>query len=334
MVDLKSEFAYPYYSSQYGVISGVYPNNVPFSELIKVTYDGKVIECFTSLVGEVTHTPLISTTQVDQKHLDLILGVIRDLGLIDLGLAIGSSMLTGKALQEIVWDKVDGRLLPVRFIPRDASILQYKFDSPAKGVEPVLWLRGQYHPIPARKMLISNYWTIPNTDPNGQGLGEVLLPYVNLRSQALQDWAKFSSTFAEPTRIGYYPLNASDAEITEFNRFIAAMGQARGATLPDGFRVEFIDPPAITSSLQDKFYNVVNQEISLLILGESTSGLQHTGTSTKDLVSIGIRRIRAQLLANLITDTLNQTIVKWVTELHYPGKTQPMLQFDFPEPTE
>lgn len=334
MVNLKLEFAYPYYSNQYGIISGAYPDNVPFSELVKVTEDSKVIECFTSLIGEVLHAPLVATTETDKSHLNLITSVIQDLGMLDLCMAIGSTLITGKSFQEIIWDKVGNMLLPVRFIPRDASILHYRFTDPRTGIEPLLWLRGQYHKVPRRKIMITNYWSIPNTDPNGQGLGEALLPYVKLREQALQDWAKFSSTFAEPTRIGYYPLNASDSEIIEFNRFIAAMGQARGATLPEGFTVEFIDPPNVTSGLQDKFYNVVNQEINLLILGESTSGVQHTGTSTKDLISIGIRRIRAEILANLVTRTLNNTIVKWISELHFPSRPIPKLKFEFPEDTD
>lgn len=334
MVNLKLEFAYPYYSDQYSIISGAYPNNVSFRDLVRVTEDSKVIECFTSLVGEVLHAPLVSTTDIDKSHFDLVKNVIQDLGIIELCTTIGSTLITGKSFQELVWDKVGNMLLPVKFIPRDASILHYRFTDPKTGIEPVLWLRGRYHEIPSRKMMITSYWSVPNTDPNGQGLGEALLPYVKLRAQALQDWAKFSSTFAEPTRIGYYPLNASDSEITEFNRFIAAMGQARGATLPEGFNVNFIDPPTVTSGLQETFYKVVNQEINLLILGESTSGVQHTGTSTKDLISIGIRRIRAEILANLVTRTLNNTIVKWISELHYPGKPIPKLKFEFPDDTD
>ena len=73
----------------------------------------------------------------------------------------------------------------------------------------------------------------------------------------------------------------------------------------------------------------MNQGINLLILGETTSGLQHTGTSTKDLVSRTIRKVRAQILATLITKTLNSTIVKWVSELHFPNRPVPHLQFDF-----
>ena len=329
MVNLKSEFAYPYYSNHFEVIHGEYPSNVSFSELVKVTQDGKVIECFTSLVGEVIHAPLISTVNVDANQLKFILEVIDQLGMIDLCMAIGSTMITGKSLQELIWDKVDNKLVPIKFIPRNAEILHYQFVNPNIGIRPVLWLRGQYHPVPARKMLITNYWTIPNMDPNGQGLGEALLPYVELRSQALQDWAKFSSTYAEPTRVGHYPINASDNEITEFNKFIQALGKARGVTLPEGFTIEFINPPTSTAGVQDKFYNVVNQGINLLILGETTSGLQHTGTSTKDLVSRTIRKVRAQILATLITKTLNSTIVKWVSELHFPNRPVPHLQFDF-----
>ena len=201
IVNLKSEFAYPYYSNHFEVIHGEYPSNVSFSELVKVTQDGKVIECFTSLVGEVIHAPLISTVNVDANQLKFILEVIDQLGMIDLCMAIGSTMITGKSLQELIWDKVDNKLVPIKFIPRNAEILHYKFVNPNIGIQPVLWLRGQYHPVPARKMLITNYWTIPNMDPNGQGLGEALLPYVESRSQALQDWAKFSSTYAEPTRV-------------------------------------------------------------------------------------------------------------------------------------
>ena len=107
------------------------------------------------------------------------------------------------------------------------------------------------------------------------------------------------------------------------------MGTARAVTLPEGFTVEYVDPPKSTTGLQADLYNTINSDISLLILGEATAGKTDPGNRAKDTVSADLRSTRAKMLGRLITDTLNQTLVTWVQHLNYPGLPPCKLAFNF-----
>ena len=307
-----------------------YTNLGTLEELKLVLSDGKVIECVQSLLGELITRPLENTNaKASKAQYDLLMETLEKVGLIELCMGLASTLLMGNSIHEVVWEKVanTGQLLPKRVVLRDNAILRFRFESPSQGVLPYLWVRGKEFDIPPRKFIIARYWTIPNSDPYGNGLGEALYPLVMLRSQAIQDWGKFSSTYAEPVRVGTYPVNASDAEVAAFNGFVQALGKARAVTLPEGFKVDYVDPPKSTTGLQKDLYESINQDISLLILGEATAGKTDPGNKAKDQVSSSLRDVKAHLLGKLLTDTLNTTLVKWIQELNFPNEEPCHLDF-------
>jgi phage gp29-like protein len=326
---LKSEVAYPYYPGKYSLYPE-YTNLTSEAELRQVLFDGKVIECLQSLLGELLQYPLSNLEPKSGKdQLETVMQVTDSLDLNHIALSVASAMITGYSVSELVWGKVGDKLLPTKLLPRDLEVLRYQFSDPTRGVVPYLWVRGQEIAIPPRKFIITRYWSIPNSDPYGNGLGEALYPLVKLRGQAILDWGKFSSTYAEPVRVGTYPVNASDEEIQQFNKFIQALGTARAVTLPEGFTVEYIDPPKSTTGLQADLYNTINQDISLLILGEATAGKTDPGNKAKDTVSADLRSTRAKMLGRLLTDTLNTTLVTWIQQLNYPLLPPCKLAFDY-----
>lgn len=326
---LKSEVAYPYYPGRYSIYPE-YTNLTSIAELKLVLYDGKVIECLQSLLGELLQYPLSNLESGSGKEqYDTLTQVLNSLDFYHIALSMASAMITGYSISELVWGKVGTKLLPTKLIPRDLEVLRYRFSDPTTGVVPYLWVRGYEVDLAPRKFIVTRYWSIPNSDPYGNGLGEALYPLVKLRGQAIQDWGKFSSTYAEPVRVGTYPVNASDEEIQAFNGFITALGTARAVTLPEGFTVQYVDPPKSTTGLQADLYSTINSDISLLILGEATAGKTEPGNRAKDNVSADLRVTRAKLLGRLITDTLNQTLVLWVQQLNYPSLPPCQLAFNF-----
>lgn len=327
MTILKSEVAYPWYPGRFG-LSPEYTNVSSEADLREVMADGKVIECLQSLLGGLSNMELVNTeSKAGKKQEDTVLQVIKDLDLIHITMSLASTLIMGRSIHEVVWDKRNNQLLPARFITRDVEILRYRWENPKRGIVPYIWVRGEEFELGNRKFVTARYWSIPNSDPYGNGLGEALYPLVRLRQQALIDWGKFSSTYAEPVRVGTYPNNASDAEIAAFNGFIRALGTARGVTLPEGFKVDYIDPPTATTGLQRDLYEVINEDIALLILGENTAGKSQPGNRAKDEVSETLRDIRVKFLGQLVADTLNATLCTWIKELNYPSKPQCKLEF-------
>lgn len=314
-----------------GDISQRFTHVSSLQELELLLADGKIIECLTSISGEILRFPWKISTN-NQKLADTCTTVIGQKGILMLALEIARALIMGLSAHEIVWRKYpDGLILPSDIILRESSIIRYKYlnnkmttwiDIPGKTLSKA----------GPRKWMISKFWSIPNTDPYGNGLGEALAPFVDVRSQGLLDMSRVSSDGAEPVRIGYYPVTASDSEIMEFDKLVKDFGRAKSVTIPEGFTIE------TQTKISDNGHKVsldlfeqANREISMIILGEATAGqATSNGSYSKDSISLSLRVTRSIMLAKLIEHTLNTTLLPWIRDLNYPGADNPVLEFTFP----
>lgn len=324
----RTEVAYPHYP---GYVQPSLTRGLSYQLIEGVLYDPRVVECLTGLLCEVLKHPLVPTNKsFNPEYLKSVTDTLKRLGYIRVAMTIAATLITGRSVNELLWGDVKGQLVPTKFLPRPGEFLIYKWDNALDGHYPVIWARDREHKIEdfPRQFIIAHYWAIPNSDPYGNGLGECLYPLVQARGKALEDWAKSSSTYAEPTRVGHFPAGAADAEVKAFNGFINALGSARAVTLPAGFDVTYINPPE-TGTTQSDLYSQVSQDIALLIMGEGTAGRQHVGgTATQDEVSSDLRGTRAYLLGGLISQTITDTIAKWIGELNFPGEEPLELSYD------
>lgn len=314
-----------------GDISQQFTNVRSQHELELLLADGKIIECLTSISGELLRFPWeISTNNAELK--DTCTSVLEQKGMLILALEIARALITGLAVHEIVWERTpNGQTLPRDILLRESSIIRYKY---LKGKLSV-WLDipgRTLEQIGPRKWILSRFWSIPNTDPYGNGLGEALAPFIDVRSQGLIDLAWLSSEAAKPARIGYYPENASDSEIQEFYKLVRNFQTAKAIILPEGFKIE-TQAKRTDSSHQVALdlFERANTEISMIILGEATAGQStSTGSYSKDSVSLSLRVTRSIMLAKLIEISLNSTLLPWIRDLNYPGAETPVLRFSIP----
>lgn len=326
---MKTEIAYPHYP---GYVQPTLSRGLTYEQIEGVLSDPRVVECLTGLLSEVLKHPLVPRDkEYNKEYYKLVMDSLHHLNYVRLVMTIAASYITGRSVAELVWeDNAEGQVVPAKFIPRPGEYLLYKWDNASDGYYPLIWARGNEYRVDRypRQFIIAHYWAIPNSDPYGNGLAECLYPLIQARGRALEDWVKYSSTYAEPTRVGHYPMTASDDEIAMFNGFINRLGSARAVTLPEGFQVTYINPPAATGTQSD-LYDRVSQDISLLINGEGTAGRQHIGgTATQDEVSSDLRGSRAYLLGSLISHTISQTISRWVGELNFPKEPPLELTYD------
>lgn len=325
---MKTELAYPHYP---GYVQPSFNRGLTYQQIENVLSDPRVIECVTGLLSEVLKHPLVpADTKFNQDYYDTVIKALERVGYIRLAITLAATLITGRSVNELLWGDVEGQLVPTKFLPRPGDSLLYKWDNPRDGYYPLVWARGSEYRTDQypRQFIIAHYWAIPNDDPYGNGLAEPLYPLVQARGRALEDWVKYSSTYAEPTRIGHFPVNAPDGEIEQFNGFINMLGSARAVTLPEGYTVDYINPPSNGTNSQKELYDSVTQDISLLIQGEGTAGRQHVGgTATQDEVSQDLRGSRAYLLGSLISDCISNTIAKWIGELNYPSEPPLVLTY-------
>lgn len=86
--------------------------------------------------------------------------------------------------------------------------------------------------------------------------------------------------------------------------------------LPEGYELEFLNP----SGSADIFMNLIqyiDQEISLLICGEDEAGNPEAGSRASSQVANMVRVIRASELSQLISQTLSDTLIRWIVDLNF-----------------
>jgi len=301
-------------------------------ELERILQDGKVIECLLSLSSQIVHMGWEVISQ-NPNQKEICQKILDDKGLTVLAMEMSRILILGMCVHELVYERDSkGFTVPKNIILRENSIIEYEYKN--GQMLAMLTLPGKLPtPITPRKWMISRYWSIPNTDPYGNGLGEALAPFVYVRSRAISHLDAISEEKVIPTRIGYYPATASDTEILDFFGMVKNLSKAKSMVLPESYKVdEFGRTGDKAYETSQSLFEKCNQEISMIILGENTAGQGLiTGAYAKDAISMSLRLARSQLFAKLVEFYVNRTLFKWIQELNFPNEEPAKLNFKIRE---
>ena len=86
--------------------------------------------------------------------------------------------------------------------------------------------------------------------------------------------------------------------------------------LPEGYELEFLNP----AGSADIFMNLIeyiDKEISLLVCGEDEAGKAEAGSRASSQVANLVRVIRASELSQPISQTLSDTLIRWIVDLNF-----------------
>ena len=86
--------------------------------------------------------------------------------------------------------------------------------------------------------------------------------------------------------------------------------------LPEGYELEFVVP----SGSPEVFKNLIeyiDKEISLVICGEDEAGQAEAGSRASSQVANTIRVVRASELSEMLSQTLTQTLIRWIVDLNF-----------------
>jgi hypothetical protein len=86
--------------------------------------------------------------------------------------------------------------------------------------------------------------------------------------------------------------------------------------LPEGYELEFVVPsgsPEVFKNLID----YIDKEISLVICGEDEAGQAEAGSRASSQVANTIRVVRASEISEMLSQTLSQTLVRWIVDLNF-----------------
>lgn len=290
----------------------------------RLLYDEQVQASFKKLTQEITSRPWYIQQYSDKPGdiavRDFVATVVEEMNLDDVYIGLAEAMITGFAVGEVMWKKSKRGVVPfdVRMRDQRRFVFQEDEDSTVGFSMRCLTFNRMFEGVelPKRKFIVNRYYVSHNGDPYGSAVGRILYPLVKFRRRAIESYVLFGDRYATPTAVAKAPLSASTRELDTLYGHLSNLSQETAMILPEGYELEFLNP----SGSPEVFHNLisyVDQQISLLICGENEAGHSEGGSRASSQVANRVRVVRASEFSELLSQTLNDTLIRWIVDLNF-----------------
>lgn len=233
------------------------------------------------------------------------------------------AVLKGYAVAEVLWEVDGARLVARRAVTRDQRRFVFDLDSQPRLLTTENLLEGEE--LPPRKFLV-HAWGSKDANPYGLGLGTRLFWPAWFKRQGITFWLTFADKFGSPTAVGKYPPGTPEEDRSKLLRALEALANDAGVIMPDTVLVELLEAQRSGSiDTYDKLVRYMDEQMSLAVLGEqltTTPKATGLGSGLADTHN-DVRLELARWDADLLSETLNATLVRWIVELNSPGAPLP-----------
>ncbi|HEY9212072.1 MAG TPA: DUF935 family protein [Ancylobacter sp.] len=231
------------------------------------------------------------------------------------------SVLYGYSVAEIEWAVGGGEVFPRKIVGHQRARFVFDLDWRPRLLTHANIRDGEE--LPDRKFIVHRH-DAEGSDPYGRGLGQVLFWHVLFKREGVGFWAHFLEKYASPTPVAKYPFGTPPAEQDKLLRHLLDLVQQGAITVPIGTDVSFLEAARGGSVSYEAWCRYWDEQTSIAVLGETLSTTlngvgSNAAAETHDEGSSGI----ADADTDLLSGTLNDSLVKWIVEFNLPGATPP-----------
>ncbi len=235
------------------------------------------------------------------------------------------ALIAGHAVAEIVWTVRDGLVVPAR-IPKRAQ-RRFVFVQEDEHSAPRLqlltredMLRGV--PVPERKFIVHRV-NAEDDNPYGTGLGLQLWWPVYFKRKGVVAWNKLNDRFGSPTPHGKYPRGASPKEKATLVDALRAMSNDGYLATPEGMEIALLESKlAGNVTTQEQLVRYMDEWIAEVLTGQEPAGQGGGALAAASKERQNVRQDLTQADSDLLSETLNETLVAWICELNGFGACQ------------
>jgi len=232
-----------------------------------------------------------------------------------------SATLKGFAIGEVIWGRRDGFIVPLDVKQRNPR--RFVFDEQGRP-RLLTWsnmIDGEE--LPPRKFMVHRFGEA-NDDPYGQGLGRVLFWPAFFKRQTLGFWLVCADKFGSPSVKGKAPQAALDNEIDEFFESLKALAQEGVIVMKEGWDVALVEATRTGAVTYQDLCRYMDEEIAVAILGNTlTTTVGASGSRALGDVHKAVQDELVDADADLLSATLNDQLLAWLTELNFPDAPPP-----------
>lgn len=284
--------------------------------------DGKVFSGLQkrklALISRPWQVDPIDDGEAGQRDAEVVHAMLKSVMFDKLCSELLDALLVGFVPAEIVWTVRNGLITPDRVIKRANRRFVYVQTNPNAAPELRLltaenMLTGEV--LPPNKFIVHRL-NPEDDNPYGTGLGLQLYWPVFFKRKGILSWNKLNDRFGSPTPWGKYPKSAGTKEKGTLFDALRAMSNDGVMMTPEGMSIELLESKLTGSiSTQKDLCAYMDGWISEVILSQEAA--QKTGaTASASNEREDVRLDLVQADADLLSDTLNSTLIKWFCEFN------------------
>ncbi len=182
-------------------------------------------------------------------------------------------------------------------------------------------------PNPGESVAPRKFWHFAtgadhDDEPYGLGLAHWLYWPVFFKRGGIKFWLIFLEKFGQPTAKGEYPSNASPEEKSRLLAALEAISTDTGVIVPQGMAIELIEAARSGTADYTALYDRMNAAIAKVTLGQTLT-TEAVGGQYKADVQMEVRQDLVKADADLVCESFNRTVARWLTDWNYPGAAYP-----------
>lgn len=266
------------------------------------------------------HVDAGGTSRLDKKAADSIREQIDNVGFDRLTEKMLYGLFYGYAVAEAMWANDGNEVVMDRIIVRNRE--RFGFDG-AGRLRMKTFSSPDGELLPDRKFWCYTTGGDHDDEPYGIGLAHWLYWPTFFKRNGLKYWLVFLEKFGQPTAVGKYPNNALPNEKNKLLQALGAIATDAGVIVPEGMQIELLEAARSGTADYTSLYDRMDKAIAKVVLGQSASTEGTPGKLGSEDLQGDVREDIVKADSDLICESFNRTIVKWLTEWNYPGAELP-----------
>lgn len=275
-----------------------------------------------------------SDRRIDKRAAEYVTQQLRHVGLDRITDLMLYSIWYGYGVAEWLYEMRDGLVALAACKVRDRRRFRFKPDGSLR-----MLTRSQMSdgiPLDPGKFWVLSVGADHDDEPYGTGLGHWAYWPVLFKRQGLARWLTFLDRFAQPVAVGTYDSKLDDESGTQRARLLSALRALRtdsGIALPEGMAITLLEAARSGTADYEAMYRLMDQVLAQVIVGQTMTS--ESGSSMAQAnVHLSVRGNIVKADADLICESLNRTVVRWLTAWNFAGADPPRLHRKLDPPSD
>lgn len=214
----------------------------------------------------------------------------------------------GYAVGEVMWGVQDNLVNIEQIKVRDRARFAFDIDGGLHLLKSDL----QYHKMPDRKFWAVSTGADHSDNPYGVGLAHYLYWLTFFKRNDIKFWLIFLEKFGQPTAKGVLPTGKENDKNTR-NMLLAALRSIATETavlIPEGAEISLLEAARSGAADYEAMKNAMDSAIAKVVLSQ-TMTTDNGSSRSQSETHADVRDMVVASDADLLCESLNQTVVKW-----------------------